>query len=98
MLRLTDEQGAAINGARAAFNMRQTAMAASSAFADGFGDTMTGNAAQVPLDAWRRIDGRAVQLQRDILVMFNRLAQANSTPVVWLIWCPTSPRSPTLAR
>lgn len=81
MLRLTDEQGAAINGARAAFNMRQTAMAANSAFADGFGDTMTGNAAQVPLDAWRRIDSRSVQLQRDILVMFNRLAQANSTPV-----------------
>lgn len=81
MLRLTDEQDAAINGARAAFNMRQTAMAANSAFTDGFGDTMTGNAAQVPLDAWRRIDSRSVQLQRDILVMFNRLAQANSTPV-----------------
>lgn len=81
MLRLTDAQGAAINGARAAFNLRQTAMADNSAFADGFGDTLTGNAAQVPLDAWRRIDGRAVQLQRDILVMFNRLAQASSTPV-----------------
>ena len=81
MLRLTDEQGAAINGARAAFNMRQTALAANSAFADGFGDTMTGNAAQVPLDAWRRIDSRSVQLQRDQLVMFNRLAQASSTPV-----------------
>ena len=72
MLRLTDEQGAAINSARAAFNMRQTALAANSAFADGFGDTMTGNAAQVPLDAWRRIDSRSVQLQRDILAWLGQ--------------------------
>lgn len=81
MLRLTEEQGASLNGARAAFNSRQTALASASMFADGFGDTLTGNAAQIPLDAWRRIDQRAVQLQRDQLVVFNRLAAASSTPV-----------------
>lgn len=81
MLSFTPDQTAALNASRAGFNRSQIGMATNAAFADGFGDTLTGNAAQVPLDAWRRIDQRAVQLQRDQLVIFNRLAAANSTPV-----------------
>lgn len=80
-LRFTPEQEAANNGARFAFNQRQGVLAVNAAYADGFGDSMTGNSAQVPLDAWRRIDQRAVQIQRDTLVMFNRLSAASATPV-----------------
>lgn len=81
MLSFTPDQSAALNASRAGFNRSQTSLATNAAFADGFGDTFSGNAAQVPLDAWRRIDQRAVQLQRDSLVVFNRLAAASSTPV-----------------
>lgn len=81
MLSFTPEQSTALNSARAGFNRSQINLATNAAFADGFGDQFSGNAAQVPLDAWRRIDGRAVQLQRDQLVVFNRLAAASSTPV-----------------
>lgn len=81
MLRFTPEQEAVANRSRAAFNARQTAMASASMFSDGFGDGITGNAAQIPLDAWRRIDARGVAIQRDVLAVFNRLSAANSTPV-----------------
>lgn len=81
MLRFNAEQDTVVNRSRAAFNGRQTAMAVAAQFADGFGDNFVGNAAQIPLDAWRRIDARGVAIQRDVLAVFNRLAAANSTPV-----------------
>lgn len=81
MLRFEQNQERAILRAREVFNQRQTAMAAACQFSDGFGDPLTGNAAQIPLDAWRRIDSRGAMIQRDILQVFNRLAAANSTPV-----------------
>ena len=74
MLRFTSEQEAAVNAARAGFNLSQTALAANSAA------QLVGNASPVPLDAWRRIDGRATLIQRDVLAVFNRLA-ASTTPV-----------------
>jgi uncharacterized linocin/CFP29 family protein len=73
MLRFTKEQELAINQARAAFNQRQVALAAQS--------SLIGNAAPIPLDAWRRIDARAVRVMRDVLVVFNRIAQASTTPI-----------------
>lgn len=73
MLRFTDDQTLAVNNARAAFNETQTALAAQQA--------LVGNASPVPLDAWRRIDARATRVQRDVLSVFNRLAQANTTPM-----------------
>lgn len=77
MLRFSPEQAAAINAARAGFNAAQVAMAANAAMA---GD-LIGNAAPVPIDAWRRIDTRAARIQRDVLAVFNRLAAANQTPL-----------------
>ena len=74
MLRFTQEQELAVNQARASFNATQTALAAQS--------VMVGNAAPIPLDAWRRIDARATRIQRDVLAVFNRLAAANTTPVM----------------
>lgn len=77
MLRLTDDQQLALNAARRNFNETQTAMA-SRLVANSL---LEGNAAPVPLEAWRRIDQRAITIQRDVLSVFNRLAAANSTPV-----------------
>lgn len=75
MLRFTPEQQAAINAARAGFNRTQLALAANSDL------TFAGNAAPVDIDAWRRIDSRGVQIQRDVLAVWNTLAAANTTPV-----------------
>lgn len=74
MLQFTPEQELAVNSARAAFNRAATAMAESNT-------DLIGNAAAVPLDAWRRIDSRGAAIQRDVLTVFNRLAAADSTPV-----------------
>lgn len=73
MLRFTPEQELAVNAARFGFNQAQTALAAH--------QVLVGNAAPIPLDAWRRIDGRATRVQRDVLTVFNRLAASNTTPV-----------------
>lgn len=75
MLRFTQEQMLAVNAAREAFNRTQTALAAAVSV------NLIGNAAPIPLDAWRRIDARGAQIQRDVLAVFNRLAAANQTPV-----------------
>jgi len=81
MLLVNTEQQTVISRARSAFNARQTSIASANLFADKFGDGVTGNAAQVPVDAWRRIDTESIAIQRDILAVFNRLAAAKSTPV-----------------
>lgn len=76
MLKFTPEQQTAILAARAGFNQRQVAMAANS-----LPGVLEGNALAVPIDAWRRIDSRAQTLARSRLAVFNRLAQASTTPV-----------------
>jgi uncharacterized linocin/CFP29 family protein len=75
MLKFTTEQHSGISRARAAFNARMVALAASAAV------TIEGNALSIPLDAWRRIDSRAQALARSRLQVFNRLAQASTIPV-----------------
>jgi uncharacterized linocin/CFP29 family protein len=78
MLRFTPHQELAVNTARQHFNLTATALAASLPAGDL---ALVGNAAQVPIDAWRRLDARGAQIQRDVLAVFNRLAIANTTPV-----------------
>lgn len=73
MLKFTPEQELAVNAVREGFNDRQTALAANI--------DLVGNAAPIPLDAWRRVDARGAMIQRDVLAVFNRLAAANQTPV-----------------
>ncbi len=75
MLHFTEQQALAVNTARAGFNATQVALAAAQQ------GILVGNAAPIPLDAWRRIDARATRIQRDVLAVFNRLAAANTTPV-----------------
>ncbi|WP_343639019.1 major capsid protein [Roseateles sp.] len=74
MLRFTQNQERQILASRRAFNRAMETMAANH-------QDIEGNASQIPLDAWRRIDGRAVQLMRSKMAVFNRLARANTTPV-----------------
>lgn len=73
MLKFTPEQELAVNAVREGFNQTQTALAVNT--------DLVGNAAPIPLDAWRRIDSRGAMIQRDVLAVFNRLAAANQTPV-----------------
>jgi len=73
MLIVNQEQERAINAVRAQFNATETARAAET--------LLIGNASPIPLDAWRRVDTRARDIQRDVLVVFNRLAAASQTPV-----------------
>lgn len=76
MLNFSPEQWASVTSARDHFNERQTALAANSAAM-----SFEGNALAIPLDAWRRIDGRAQAIARSRLAVFNRLAQASTIPV-----------------
>lgn len=78
MLRFTPHQELAVNTARQHFNITATALAATLPAGDL---ALVGNAAQVPIDAWRRLDTRGAMIQRDVLAVFNRLAQANTTPL-----------------
>lgn len=82
MLIFNQIQEAAVLRARRAFNHSQTRIAEAAGYAaNEAGDALTGNAAQIPLDAWRRIDARGASIQRDILAVFNRLSAASQTPV-----------------
>lgn len=83
MLRFTPEQEQAVNQAREAFNLTQAALAAE----------LVGNSIAVPVDAWRRIDSRGAMIQRDVLNVFNRLAAADTTPLVLVIWSATTVKS-----
>ena len=69
----TPNQQEQVFAERDAFNASETALASR--------QFLVGNASPLPLDAWRRIDGRATQVQRDKLVLFGKLAAASSTPV-----------------
>lgn len=75
MLRYTEDQQAAIHAARTRFDQTQIALATNSI------SGLEGNAAPVDAEAWRRLDSRATTIQRDVLAVFNRLAQASQTPV-----------------
>lgn len=76
MLTFTTNQTAVRNAALAAFDASETRILE----ANG-GVLMTGNAAPIGLDAWRRIDQRGTMIQRDVLAVFNRLARGSQTPV-----------------
>lgn len=73
MLKFTPNQENLVFAERDAFNAAESELAKR--------QFLIGNASPLPLDAWSRIDGTATQVQRDMLVMFNKLAGASSTPV-----------------
>jgi uncharacterized linocin/CFP29 family protein len=76
MLLFTNEQNAAVIAEREAFDAQMEALASRHA-----NSMLVGNAIGIPIDAWRRIDQQARDIQRDVLVVFNRLSSASQTPI-----------------
>lgn len=75
MLRFTREQQALILANRRQFNERQRALA------DAMGSNMIGNALPLPKDVWGEWDREAVEIQREVLSVFNDLAASVSQPM-----------------
>ncbi len=75
MLRFTTEQQAFILGNRREFNARQNQLA------ELHGNTMIGNALPLPKDVWGQWDREGIEVQRDVLAVFNDLAASVSTPM-----------------
>lgn len=83
MLLYTPQQQAAVTHWRDAFNAQQVRLAKEEgldAVNAAIGEYV-GNAAPIPIDAWRRIDQESVDIQRDELVVFNALAAASTQAV-----------------
>lgn len=76
MLRFTEDQQRFVLANRAAFNQRQTALAAALG-----GGVMLGNAMALPKDVWGQWDREGVEVQRSTLAVFNDLAASVSTPM-----------------
>lgn len=76
MLRFTTEQQAFVLGNRREFNARQKQMA------ELHGNTMLiGNALPLPKDVWGQWDREGIEVQRDVLAVFNDLSASVSTPM-----------------
>lgn len=76
MLRFTEAQQAFLLANRRQFNQRQSALAQLHN-----GAMMIGNAQTLPKDVWGEWDREAVEIQREVLVVFNDLAAAVSQPM-----------------
>lgn len=76
MLRFTEPQAALILANRRQFNANQRSLA------QLHGETMlVGNALTLPKDVWGEWDREAVEIQRELLVVFNDLAGSLATPM-----------------
>lgn len=75
MLRFTQEQQAFILANRRDFNERQLALA------NAHGSTMVGNALPIPRDVWGIWDREGIEIQREVLSVFNDLSASVSMPM-----------------
>lgn len=75
MLRFTQAQQSFILANRRAFNERQAALG--NAAAQG----MIGNAYQLPKDVWGTWDREGIEVQRDLLAVFNNLSASVASPM-----------------
>lgn len=80
MLRFTQDQQAAVLHNRRVFNARQTAMAETHGLNNG-APALTGNATTLPKDVWGEWDREAVEIQREVLSVFNDLAASVAMPM-----------------
>lgn len=76
MLRYTPEQQAYLLNNRREFNARQAALASRLN-----GGTMIGNALPMPKDVWGQWDREGIDVQRQLLAVFNDLAATLATPM-----------------
>lgn len=81
MLKFTKEQQAYILANRREFNARQAAMATTSLGGVPGGNALIGNAYTLPRDVWGEWDKEGVEIQREVLSVFNTLAAAVSRPI-----------------
>ena len=79
MLKFTQDQQDFIIGNRRAFNDRQRGLAEAHGIANGRG--LVGNAAALPRDVWGEWDREAVEIQREVLAVFDDLSSSVSTPM-----------------
>lgn len=75
MLRFTPDQQAVILANRRAFNERQTALA------NAHSGAIIGNASPIPRDVWGEWDREAVEIQREVLAVFDNLSSAVARPM-----------------
>lgn len=75
MLRFTAEQEAVVLANRRAFNERQAALA------NAMQGNLLGNASPLPRDVWGVWDREAVEIQREVLAVFDDLSNSVATPM-----------------
>lgn len=80
MLRFTPEQQAFVIANRRAFNQSQSVMATNHAIPN-VGNALIGNALPLPKDVWGMWDTEGVEVQREVLSVFNDLAAGLSMPM-----------------
>ena len=78
MLRFTPEQQAFVLANRRQFNERQAALASAHGLT---GNSLIGNALPLPKDVWGMWDREGIEVQRDVLAVFNDLAATVTTPM-----------------
>lgn len=77
MLQFTKEQQEYILANRREFNARQKAMLSNTTS----NAALIGNAAPIPKDVWGVWDKEGIEIQREVLAVFNDLAASVSTPI-----------------
>jgi hypothetical protein len=80
MLRFTQEQQALVLANRTAFNTRQASMVRDFGL-DQTNGALIGNASPLPRDVWGVWDREAVDIQREVLSVFNDLASSVAMPM-----------------
>lgn len=80
MLLFTPEQAAHVLANRREFNRRQELMA-QTVLANAVGGAVIGNATTLPKDVWGEWDKEGIEIQREVLSVFNTLAAAVSKPI-----------------
>lgn len=75
MLRFTAEQQAFVLANRRDFNTRQASLG------EQHGQVMLGNALPIPRDVWGIWDREGIEVQREVLSVFNDLSASVSTPM-----------------
>lgn len=81
MLRFTQQQQAVILANRRAFNTRQDFMANQFELGDARHNELIGNALPMPRDVWGEWDREAVEIQREVLAVFNDLSASVARPI-----------------
>jgi hypothetical protein len=81
MLTFTKDQAAAVIANRKAFNARQVVLAQTHGIEPVGNSALVGNASPLPKDVWGEWDREGVEVQRNVLSVFNDLAASVAVPM-----------------